>query len=1571
VDFCLKATREGRKHDFEYRVIAADGRTVWLRDMVSVTAEGGEPTRRQGIMIDVTGRKHTEEALRESEELYRLLTENSNDLIYLLDLEGRVVYTSPSVSRLLGRVPRTKFEVVHPDDLEAARGCWERVLAGEKELLTVRVFDARGEWQWLEALSALVHYHGRPHVLSVCRDVSARKRAEDALKGTERQLRTLVENYPDFIARFDRECRHRYVSPAVARAFGVPADRFVGRTLHELAVNGPPGQNEALEAGIRRAFEEGAPNTLEALWSTQNGERLFEVRHIPEPDEHGHVVSVLGVTRDVTERRRAEDALRANHNLLSAVFEATPDIVFVKDLRCRFLMINSAGSRLLGMSADEILGKDNDALLSPEAAREVGACDRRVMTSGISETFEETVPIGGAPHTYLTTKDVYRDARGEIVGLLGIARDITERKRSEEALRESAERLRLAARASNVGLWDWNLRTNAVVFSREWKSQLGYEEHEIGADYREWESRLHPDDRAPTLTAIREYLDGRRPEHAVEFRLRHKDGSYRWIYARGEVFNDASGAPVRMMGCHVDVTERKLAEAERQAYLWFLESMDRVNRAIQGTDDPEQMMGAVLDVVLSIFACDRAWLVYPCDPEAPTWTAPMERTRPEYPGALALGVELPIDPEIARVFQTMRAATGSVRFGPGADHPLPAEPARQFNIRSMIATTVYPKVGQPYMFGLHQCSYAREWAPQEERLFQEVGRRLADALSNLLLVRNLRESERKLAEAQRIAHVGYWDFDLDADRITWSDETYRIFGLPPHGGARSLAQVRERLHPDDGTVLAEGVAAALRGGPRYSVEYRLVRPDGEVRTVHSQGDVVRDESGRPRRMFGTVQDVTERRQMEDRLRASEARFRTLVDHATDAFFLHDDRGVVLDANNQACESLGYSRDELIGMNPRDFNPNVDGARLAEVQRRLDAGEVLTVDTQHRRKDGAVFPVEVRIRPFWQGGRRYGVALVRDVTERKRTEEALRRSEAYLTEAQRLSRTGSWAWSVATRNFVYWSQGHYRLHGLDPERGVPSWDAVSQLIHPEDRPRCLAQIERAIRDGTTCELEYRAVLPDGTVKYIRSTAHPVFDAAGALVEFVGTEMDVTERKRAEEALTLFRSLIDRTNDSIEVVDSDTGRFLDVNERACLAHGYTREEYLSRTVVEIAPPDAAPVVEAALVQLRHTGSVFVETVHQRKDGSTFPVEVNAARIRLDRDYVVAVVRDVSERKRAEEQLRQREVDLKLALDAGRLGDWKWNVVTGEVTWSPLCKALYGLPPDAEVSYDRFLAAIHPDDRARVAASLGRVLETGADYEEEKRTVWPDGSVHWTAARGRVYRDATGRPLHVSGVTMDVTGRRRAEEELRASLQEKVVLLKEVHHRVKNNLQLVSSLLSLQAGAMKDRAVKEALTESQNRVRAMAMVHENLYRTSDLTSVRVGPHIESLCAHLWRSFGADPGRIAPDLRVADLTLDLDRALRCGLIVNELVSNAIKHAFPTGRTGRVTVKLDHLPDGWYALVVSDNGAGFPAGFDPKGSDTLGLQLVADLTEQLNGTLALNRDGGAAFTVRFPDVAP
>src|SRR5215831_7826282 len=192
---------------------------------------------------------------------------------------------------------------------------------------------------------------------------------------------------------------------------------------------------------------------------------------------------------------------------------------------------------------------------------------------------------------------------------------------------------------------------------------------------------------------------------------------------------------------------------------WFIESMDRVNRAIQGTNDLEQMMSNVLDAALSIFVCDRAWLVYPCDPDALSADLVMQRTRPEFPGLFSVGVALPMDAETAGVHRIVRTSSGPVRFGPGGHHPLPAAMAKSLGIQSRIVMALYPKGDQPYLFGLSQCSYPRVWTSPDEQLFEEIGRRLTDALTSLTIFRRLRESERRYRSIFENTGVTIWEQD--------------------------------------------------------------------------------------------------------------------------------------------------------------------------------------------------------------------------------------------------------------------------------------------------------------------------------------------------------------------------------------------------------------------------------------------------------------------------------------------------------------------------------------------------------------------------------------------------------------------------------------------------------------------------------------------------------------------------------------------------------------------------------------------------------------------------------------------
>jgi two-component sensor histidine kinase len=227
-----------------------------------------------------------------------------------------------------------------------------------------------------------------------------------------------------------------------------------------------------------------------------------------------------------------------------------------------------------------------------------------------------------------------------------------------------------------------------------------------------------------------------------------------------------------------------------------------------------------------------------------------------------------------------------------------------------------------------------------------------------------------------------------------------------------------------------------------------------------------------------------------------------------------------------------------------------------------------------------------------------------------------------------------------------------------------------------------------------------------------------------------------------------------------------------------------------------------------------------------------------------------------------------------------------------------------------------------------------------------------------------DARQLTLLMEGMWLLVQ-RQRSQANLRRSLEEKEILLKEVHHRVKNNLQIISSLLSLQLGQVSDAALGEILRESQNRIRSMALIHERLYRSGDLSRVDFGYYVRNLTSHLGRTYAGAGGPAAVRVDIGSILLGVDLAIPCGLIVNELVTNAFRHAFVDGRTGKVDIVMTQN-EMVYRLTVRDNGVGLPGGFDLHKTTSLGLQLVQTLTDQIDGVLEIQNAGGAEFSIVF-----
>ena len=429
----------------------------------------------------------------------------------------------------------------------------------------------------------------------------------------------------------------------------------------------------------------------------------------------------------------------------------------------------------------------------------------------------------------------------------------------------------------------------------------------------------------------------------------------------------------------------------------------------------------------------------------------------------------------------------------------------------------------------------------------------------------------------------------------------------------------------------------------------------------------------------------------------------------------------------------------------------------------------------------------------------------------------------------------------------------------------------------------------------------------------------------------------------------------------------GRYLGVNQHLADILNLSPNAFIGQNVGFL--NNSPEFVEFISQFLGNSAQTNHQVVEIQLNGSTRNYLITAQKYHQDALTVLVGI-DITQRKLAEEQLRQSEAQLRFALDTACMGFWDHNLQTGTITYSDNLERLYGLVPNTyEATQETLLARVHPEDRELVRQANQRSLETGEESKIEFRVIWPDGSIHWLESKCQVFYDERGNPVRQIGISLDICDRKQADAQIQASLQEKEILLQEIHHRVKNNLQIVSSLLDLQSDSIQEPATLELFRESQNRVKSMALVHEKLYQSKDFTRINFAEYVENLISYLFRAYGVSEDHIYLELNIAQVTLNIDTAIPCGLIVSELVSNALKYAFLDNLQGLISISLRSDESNNFLLIVKDDGRGMPTDFDFKSVKSLGLQLVNILTKQLKGTLELDHHDGTEFRVSFSEI--
>lgn len=623
-------------------------------------------------------------------------------------------------------------------------------------------------------------------------------------------------------------------------------------------------------------------------------------------------------------------------------------------------------------------------------------------------------------------------------------------------------------------------------------------------------------------------------------------------------------------------------------------------------------------------------------------------------------------------------------------------------------------------------------------------------------------------------------------------------------------------------------------------------------------------------------EVERNRELNLNLRQSEETYRNLFHNAQVGLFRTEFKdGIALETNEQNAKMFGYSsREEYINefvAKNHYVDPEAREKMLTVLTR---DSEVKNFDTEFKRRDGSTFWVRYSARLYPDTGWVEGVA--EDITERKRIEEALKKSEEKYRTIIETVEEGYYEVDLSG-NFTFVNDALCRISGQtrDEMIGTNFRNNVDDL----NAYKIFSTFNKAYNTNQPVKLfDLKFPGKDGYIRYAEASVSFIKDAAGEIIGFRGVVRDITERKQAEEALHIQHKL----GISLSGINN-------LKEALFL---------ILHTALKVHPIDC--------------GCVYL----MKSDGG-FSLEYS--------------------------------VGLHNIFEKSATSYEKGSVHTSKIMEG---KPLYMDFDDFNPIKDGPLSKEGLKAFAIIPVKFHDQVIACMNVASHNSYTIPDTSKSTLET--------------IASLVGNAIKRLRAEEQIKASLQEKEVLLQEIHHRVKNNMQIISSLLSLQSQKITDKELIQLFKDSQNRVRSMALVHEMLYKSEDLARIDFSKYISNLTTELFRSFKSNPEKIKLIIDTANIYLNVNIAIPCAMIISELVSNSLKYAFNPVSDGTIQIKFHMREENAYSLIVSDNGVGISDELDHRESETLGLHLVKTLTKQLDGNIELDRNGGTKFTITF-----
>jgi len=1454
---------------------------------------------------------------RKAEEKFRTIFENIKDIVLYVDKFGRIVEVNERLEEVLGYKRKevigkhfARLGIIRLKSLPRMIKLFkDSIVQGRAiSLVEMEIKDKKGNWIPIEANTKVIKEQGEVKgTMNILRDISERKRLEEELIKSEESYRNLVENTVVGIARINLRGKFIFANDKLCEMVGYSKNELIGKSFAKFL---HPEEKKKIWKLFLRSFSarNKITNYLEFQAISKKGESIY-MSASPSINRYGgRIVSLNAVLQDITERKKMEEVLRGSEERYRNLIESSNDIIQSVKNDGSFQFVNKAWCDVLGYSRKEALRLNLLNIIHPDSLGHCKALFKEVLRGKKVEGIEAKFLTKDKRVILVEGQAGPKYVGGKIVATLGYFKDITERKKAEEerlealySFKERVKELTCLYQIDNITrkkdiTTEKILQEVAEIIPSAWQySKVACAR--IVFETKEYRSKNFKNTKWCQQSDIT--TNNKKIGSVRMCYLEKKPPEYEGPFLKEE--RALIDSITQRLGKEI---KRKKAERElRESELRFKNIFNSAGNSFILVDDEMKIID-INQATLDTLKYDKKYLT----------------------GKNALKLHLKDDYEKCKK-----------------------------NIRlSLLGETV-----------TCDCSYldVKGDLIYAETLMSPIiigGRKyvllsFTDVTERKKAERALSESEQRLKEAQRVAHVGNWDWNIETNELLWSDEIYRIFGLKPQEFGATYESFLKSVHPDDRNFVKKSIDEALSKKKPYSIDHRIVLPSGKERIVHEEAKIFCNKLGEPIRMLGTVHDITERKKTEEEIKSSEERLKILFESAPDAYLLINIKGSFVDVNKRAEELTGYKRKEMIGKNfltlkllsGKEITKAVSGLKEVALGKPMGVQEYDLIQ-----KNGKQIAVEIKAHLIKIRGKIFILSIARDITKRKKAEEELKISE----EKHRslfISASEGIVNIDLNGKLLDINPRFLSILGLKREEVVDKNVIHLARLFKVDIKRVASELKRYVLGQALEETEW--VITNKRGEEIVILIHPSFiKKDGKMVSILAMIKDITERKKAEQELKeseeRFRNIFEGVKDIFVYLDK-SGKIKNVNKTAIEILGMAKKELIGKHFTKIGMislKDIPNIIrDFARTLSGKEGGLEVHITN--KKGKEIILESSSTLLKIDNKIlgVMIVARDITERKRMEkelakhsehleEQVKERTSELEKAKNKSEallasIGDGVFAIDTkmNIIHFSPRAEELSGYKTSEVLGkpYYDFLHFIKEKDRTEnntfVKKALGGKLSSMSD---ETILIKKDKSELPVEDSAAPIRDEKGKIIGAIVVFRDAT----KERDIQRMKSEYTTL---VSHELRTPMTVVNGYLE-----MLEDETREILPEEQrrlisetkkasNRLLELTKALLNIARLEEgrmetkpiminlvhLTEGAVTKEIEELFKQKEQEFIFKKPKTLPKIKIDPKFLTVP--------IQNLLSNASKY---TPQKGRIEFEVSKK-DNDILFRVSDSGIGIP----------------------------------------------